>query len=103
LTRSALVWRDHTRIVRALRRRDGVAAQLWMSRHIERARVYHLDAFDWHQRQLGAGAAADGDLPGHLSRMLSGMELGEPVLLPPPPVPDSPERGSGRKSKKDIK
>ncbi len=102
LTRSALVWRDHTRIVRALRRRDGVAAQSWMSRHIERACTYHLDAFDWHQRQLGTGAAGGGDLPAHLSRMLSGMELGEPVLLPPPPVPSSRERSSTRKSKKEV-
>ncbi|MEO6435954.1 MAG: GntR family transcriptional regulator [Tepidisphaeraceae bacterium] len=98
LTRSALVWRDHVRIVRALRRRDVVAAQSWMSRHIERACKYHLDAFDWHQRQLGVGGAGVGDLPPHLSRMLSGMELGDPIVVPPPLAPKR-QRRAGRKSK----
>jgi DNA-binding GntR family transcriptional regulator len=77
LTRSALVWRDHTRIVRAMWRRDVAAAQTWMSRHIQRARRHHLDAFDWYQRQLGAGRAGERDLPEHLLRMLSGMESDE--------------------------
>lgn len=102
LTRSALVWRDHVRIVRALRRRDGAAAQLWMRRHIDRARKYHLDAFDWHQRQLGAGRVAEGDLPPHLSRMLSGMELGERVVVLPPPEPSSRPPRPGRKPKKEA-
>ncbi len=92
LTRAALVWRDHARIARALRRRDVAAAQSSMWRHIERARKYHLDAFDWHQRQLGMGGVADGELPPHLSRMLSGMELGEPMLVSPPPVPKTRQR-----------
>ncbi len=84
LSRSALVWRDHVRIVRALRRREIAATQTWMSRHIARACTYHLTAFDWHQRQLGMGGMSEGDLPPHVSRMLAGMELPEPELLPPP-------------------
>jgi len=100
LTRSALVWRDHVRIVRAMRKRDVAASQLWMSRHIERARQYHLDAFDWHQRQFGMVGAGDGDLPPHVSRMLSGMESGESMSIPVPPAPKSRPRRASRKSKK---
>ncbi len=102
LTRSALVWRDHVRIVRAMRRRDVGTAQSWMSRHIERARKYHIEAFDWHQRQLGLGGAGDSQLPPHLSRMLSGMELGEPISVPPPPTSKPRPLQAGRKPKKRI-
>ncbi|MDQ3410581.1 MAG: FCD domain-containing protein [Chloroflexota bacterium] len=102
LTRAALDWRDHVRIVGSLRRRDLTAAQACMGRHIERARKYHLDAFDWHRRQLAVGAVADADLPPHLSRMLSGMELGELASVPSPPTPKQRRRRAVGTSKKDI-
>lgn len=102
LMQSALVWRDHVRIVRALRRRDVVASQLWMSRHIERARQYHLNAFDWHQRQLGVVGVGEGDLPSHVSRMLSGMESGEAGSARSPRAPKSRTRRVSRKLKKST-
>jgi DNA-binding GntR family transcriptional regulator len=38
LSNLAWAWRDHTRILRALQKRDSQAAHLWMSAHIQRAR-----------------------------------------------------------------
>lgn len=99
LSRVALVYRDHRRIVRALRRRDADATRQWMSRHIQRARQYHLDAFDWHQRQEGLRGAGELDLPLHVQRLLARMETrqaapetsgGADSAVAPTPTPQAP-------------
>lgn len=94
LARSARAWRDHLRVVRAMARRDVAAAQFWMRRHIVRACKYHLDAFDWQQRQIGIGGGGNGNLPSHVARLLSGMESGGPV----PPLPPAATRRAARRS-----
>lgn len=105
LRRGALVYRDHLRIVRALRKRDSRAAQHWVSRHIERARQYHLDAFDWQQRQRSLRGEAQSDLPAHVQRLLSRMETSttpEAVVANHVP-PSEPVIESGRRRSSELK
>ncbi len=106
LRRGALVYRDHLRIVRALRKRDSRAAQHWVSRHIERARQYHLDAFDWQERQKSLRVATPADLPAHVQRLLSRMEAStapEAVPVNHAVAPTGPARASGGRRNSALK
>lgn len=49
-------WREHVRIYRAIRRRDGAAAARWMSVHLHNATVAALKNYDQQCRVEGAEA-----------------------------------------------
>jgi DNA-binding GntR family transcriptional regulator len=55
----AYVLREHTRILRCVRRRDAQGASEAMRQHIRRGRQQVLARYDWKQRQLAMDALPD--------------------------------------------
>lgn len=58
MRRLAREYRFHVEILRALRRRDGLAAAEWTERHVVEARRYHLAVYDWREKQNRSGVAS---------------------------------------------
>jgi DNA-binding GntR family transcriptional regulator len=75
VTRVAWTYRDHSRITRAVKRRDPAAASQAMAGHMQRAKRYLLDVYDWAQR---AGAPeVDSMWPEHLQQLIQ--QMAEPT------------------------
>lgn len=58
--RSAIILRQHHRILRALRRRDADAAEQATRNHVRWSMQVHLNAFDWYARHHKAKKADSG-------------------------------------------
>lgn len=70
----AFIYREHTQVMRAVARRDAEAARECMRRHIVVGCQKALERFDWRQRQLAAGCAAEPAWPAALQDTLRRME-----------------------------
>ena len=71
VTRIATTYRDHCRITRAVKRRDPAAAREAMAGHMQRAKRYLLDVYDWAQRAGAQGV--DSVWPEHLQQLIQKM------------------------------
>jgi DNA-binding GntR family transcriptional regulator len=78
VTRIAWTYRDHSRITRAVKRRDAAAASQAMAGHMQRAKRYLLDVYDWAQRANAPGV--DSMWPEHLQRLIQ--QMAEPPQEP---------------------
>ena len=70
---------DHREILRALETRDASLVQETLRKHLQWARDFHLEAFDWEQRsqaQAGESAREDAYHPRHVLDILRRMERG---------------------------
>ncbi len=78
----AKVYRDHYRILRALKKRDSQMAGEWMRRHIRRAKEYHLAAYDWAHRASNAMTGDQfSDWPSEVLRAFQDVENQKPNSL----------------------
>ena len=76
VTRIAWTYRDHCRITRAVKRRDAGAASQAMAGHMQRAKRYLLDVYDWAQR--ADAPQVDSMWPEHLQQLIQ--QMAEPPL-----------------------
>ena len=70
----ARLYREHARIMRAVRRGDAEAARGHMQEHIDLGRQKALDRYDWRQRQLAASKQTESSWPASLGETLRRME-----------------------------
>ncbi|MBN2291415.1 MAG: GntR family transcriptional regulator [Pirellulales bacterium] len=73
----ARIYREHSRILKHIRRGDAELARRCMLEHIRRGRDSVLAAFDWHQRQLSMGGKTAETWPEPLIRKVRQVEQGE--------------------------
>lgn len=74
LANLAQLYKEHTRILRAVRRRDPDAAWEFMRHHLQVARDKVLARYDWEQRRLAAGRMLESSFPESMRRLVQRME-----------------------------
>lgn len=73
LQRLAQLYRDHSRIVRALATHEPDTARSAVQLHLQWAARYHLGAFDWAQRQTHDADRLHAALPGDVQALLGSL------------------------------